>query len=93
MSRYAEKMSRILPFSQEYAEEYTHYERTMDAICSRNPSRINDNGIDMLKTKVLQLHDPDLKYDAWTALEELRREMEGETDEDMDGLCRRLPGL
>ena len=73
---YMEKMARILPYSEEYAGEHAHYERTMDAICSRKPERMKPNGMDMLRAKVLQLQAPALYNDALRALNELKAEIE-----------------
>lgn len=76
MNTYKEKMARMIPKNSGHVEkEYRHYEMTMDAICSRKPERMKQNGIDMLKAKVGQLHNIELHDDALRALKELESEV------------------
>ena len=51
--------------------EREHYEMAMDAITSRKPERMTDNGMEMLRAKVLQIESPTLFNSALAAYREL----------------------
>lgn len=55
-------------------KDYRQYFITMDAICTRNPKRINKNCIQMLWTKVFQIKDAALRMHAKEKMLELVKE-------------------
>ena len=52
-------------------KDYRQYFITMDAICTRNPKRVNQNCIEMLWAKVLQIKNGTLRADAKKAMTKL----------------------
>ena len=58
-------------------DEREHYRRTMDAITSRKPERVNANCLEMLRAKVLQLETPELFNEALAAYRELEARADG----------------
>lgn len=72
MRGYLEKMAEMLPRKPEHREEdYQRYELAMDAICSRRPQLVKWNCIEMLRRKVKDIRNSELRDDAKRALEEL----------------------
>lgn len=51
--------------------DWWQYLTTIDAIETRKPERMRPNGMDMLRAKVLQIEDAELKADAVRAYNEL----------------------
>lgn len=58
--------------------DWSQYDRTIDAITSRKPERMKPNGMDMLRAKVMQIEDQELRDDAWLAYYELEMKVEEE---------------
>ena len=56
--------------------DWRQYFCTVDAITSRNPRRVNQNCLDMLRAKVVQIQDAELRDDAWLAYGELAMKVE-----------------
>ena len=56
--------------------DWRQYFCTIDAITTRKPERMNPNGMDMLRAKVMQIRDSDLREDAWSAYRELEAKVE-----------------
>lgn len=56
--------------------DWRQYFCTVDAITSRNPRRVNQNCLDMLRAKVTQIHDGELRDDAWAEYGELLMRIE-----------------
>ncbi|MBQ9000478.1 MAG: hypothetical protein IJ087_01340 [Eggerthellaceae bacterium] len=55
--------------------DWRQYDRTMDAITTRNPERVTNNCVDMLTAKCWQIGDAELQADAFVALRNLIDEM------------------
>ena len=56
-------------------EDWNQYDCAIDAITSRKPERMKPNGMDMLRAKVMQIRDEELRADAWAAYDELERKV------------------
>lgn len=59
-------------------EDWRQYFCTMDAITTRKPERMKPNGMDMLRMKVVQIRDAELRDDAWAEYGELAMRVEEE---------------
>ena len=55
---------------------WRQYDCTIDAITTRKPERMKPNGMDMLRAKVTQIQDAELRDDAWAAYGELAMRVE-----------------
>jgi hypothetical protein len=55
--------------------DWRQYACTIDAITTRRPHRMSPNGMDMLRAKVWQIRDGELRNDAWEAYYELEDKM------------------
>lgn len=51
--------------------DWWQYVKAVDAITSRKPERMTENGMDMLRAKVTQIRDDELRDDAWAEYGEL----------------------
>ena len=58
--------------------DWRQYFCTIDAITTRKPHRMTENGMDMLRAKVMQIGDGALRADAWEAYYELEERVEEE---------------
>jgi len=56
--------------------DWMQYFQAVDAITGRNPKRMKQNGMDMLRMKVVQIEDEDLQVDAWAHYFELKGKVE-----------------
>jgi len=56
--------------------DWRQYDCTIDVITSRKPERVNQNCMDMLRAKVTQIEDAELRDDAWAAYGELAMKVE-----------------
>lgn len=75
MRGYLEKMAEMVPRKPEHSErDYDQYVLTMDAICSRRPQLVKGNCLEMLRAKIRQIRNGELRADAKRALDELEAE-------------------
>ena len=70
-----EKMAEMVPKKPDHSErDYDQYVLTMEAICSRKPQFVKGNCLEMLRAKIGQIRNGELRADAKRALGELEAE-------------------